>query len=104
VPAPAHIDGVAALHHTLRSRALAPAPTPEAREYAIAELLDLAGGRPEPLEAVRDEMQDRLARHRDDVEALDALRLVEGALLHTMRSEPWAFTRRERRSRRRWET
>lgn len=101
MPASAHTDGVAALHRTLMRCALAPASTPEAREHTIAELLDLAGGRSEPLEAVRDEMQRRLDRRRDDHDAMDALRLVEGALLCTMRSEPRALTRRVLRNRRR---
>ena len=100
--APAQYDGVAALHRTLATRALEPAPTPEARAQAIGELLDLSGGRREPLESVRGELQGRLARSSDDFDATHALRLVEGALARAARPDgPWSWATRERRRRRR---
>lgn len=102
VPAPAHVDGVAALHRALANRALEPAPTPEDRERAITALLELAGARREPLEAVRGEFQHRLARRSDDFDATHALRLVEGALAQATRPDgPWGWASRERRGRRR---
>ncbi|MGE3447808.1 MAG: hypothetical protein AB7H92_09545 [Microbacteriaceae bacterium] len=101
VPAPAHVDGVAALHRALADRALEPAPTPEDRERAITALLELAGARREPLEVVRGEFQHRLARRSDDFDATHALRLVEGALAQATRPDgPWGWASRERRERR----
>ena len=102
VPAPVRQEGVAALHRALADRALAPAHTPEDRERAIADLLDLAGARREPLEAVRGEFQRRLSRRSDDFDATHALRLVEGALVQATRPDgPWRWAGSERRGRRR---
>lgn len=102
VAARAHEDGVAALHRALITRAVKPASTPEDRERSIVDLLDLAGARREPLEAVRAEFQHRLARRGDDFEATEALRLVEGALVQATRPDgPWGWPAADRRVRRR---
>ena len=101
LPATVHRDGVAALHSALANRALERAATPEDRDRAIAALLDLAGARREPLEAVRAELQRRLSRRSDDFDASHALRLVEGALVQATRPDgPWGWAGRERRRRR----
>jgi hypothetical protein len=90
------------LHQALVTRALEPAPTPEDRERSIADLLELSGFRREPLEAVQDELQRRLARRTDDFDASLALRLIEGALTRATRQDgPWAWSARQRRRRRR---
>jgi hypothetical protein len=67
-------------------RAVQPASTPGDRTLA-AELLDIAGDRRAPLDAVRAELQRRLARRSDDFEATRALRLVEGALTLARRAD-----------------
>ena len=102
VPSRTQEDGVAALHRTLVSRAMEPAPTPEARERAIADLLELAGARQEPLEVARGTLHRRLARRTDDFEATNALRLVEGALAKATQPDgPWRWSTRVQRRRRR---
>ena len=100
----AHIQGGdETLHQTLRALALQPVSTPDDRARAIAELLQVAGSRREPLEAVRGEFQRRLMARSDDFEATHALRLVEGALVQAAwPAGPWPSTpRRRRRNRRR---
>jgi hypothetical protein len=104
VPVRPHDDGVSAVHRALIERALERASTPEARERAIVDLLELAGARIEPLEAVRAELHRRLTRRNPDVETSEALRLVDGALVQAARPDgPWGSTtgRRARRRRRR---
>jgi hypothetical protein len=50
------------------------------RDDAITELVKLADGRREPLEAAARNFVQRLHRRSDDFEATKALRLVSGAL------------------------
>jgi len=90
------------LHRELMARALQPTATPEDRESVIAELIALAGDRPEPLERVRLEFHRRLTHRRDDFDATGGLRLVEGALGMVSRPDgEWRRQIRERRRRRR---
>lgn len=83
-------------------RAVAPTPTPEAREDAIAGLRALSGQRREPLERVRAELQHRLAGRSDDLDATQGLRLIDAALTGLAWPDgPWRWQARERGRRRR---
>jgi hypothetical protein len=85
------------LHRTLMERAVQPTATPEDRARVIADILDLAGGRPEPIERARLEFHRRLTHRRDDLEATEGLRLTDGALgLVSRPAGPWRRQVRER--------
>jgi len=92
--------GDAALDRRLATRAAEPTSTPEDREGTIADLLDLAGTRPEPLGRVRAGLGRRLTRRPDDTSALEALRMVEGALDRAHRGEDQGARRARRGTRR----
>ncbi len=89
------------IHQAVIDLAVVPAPTPEARELAIAELGRLAGNRREPLARVRAELQHLLSLRSDDVDATQGLRLAEAALARVERPDGvWEWQARERRRRR----